>query len=100
MKEIKERLVLVTKPVRELNEGELKSAFGGVMDDTPIWMAVRQLLLEEYEAKINLAAHPEVIKDHGALASVAGGIEALGQFYGQLNTRFEEAHKLAPKGGA
>ncbi|SRR6267142_4848438 len=97
MKELKERLVLVSKPVRELDESELNSAFGGVMADTPIWMAVTQLLLEEFEAKIDETAHPETIRDYGELASAAGGMAALGQFYAQLSNRFKAAHQIAPR---
>jgi hypothetical protein len=97
MKELKERLVAVSKPVRELDESELNSAFGGVMADSPIWMAVTQLLLEEYEAKINETMHPQTIADYGSLAGAAGGMQALNAFYGQLNDRFKAAHQIAPR---
>jgi hypothetical protein len=97
METIKERLVPVAKPVRELNESELRHAFGNVQLDSPIWLAVTQMLLEEYQAHIDETGHRETAKDYGTLAAAAGGMEALGQFYAKLIDRFADAHKVAPR---
>ena len=97
MKAIKERLVLVGKPVRELGESELRAAFAGLSVDSPIWLAITQIILEEYQAKIDEVGHPETVKDYGTLAATAGGVEALGQFYAKLVDRFAEVRGIVPK---
>lgn len=95
MSETKERLVFAAAG-RKLDESELRAAFAGVQDDTPIWQAMQQLLLEEFENTINdtgiLASG-----DHGPLAASAGGMEALGQFYAKLQDHFNDAHEVRPK---
>lgn len=92
----KEELVFAPANRRHLDESELRDAFASVHEDTPIWIAIRQLFLQELQNMI-MATGARASSDPGDLAASAGAMEEIADFYGRLLDRFEDAHAIGPR---
>lgn len=87
------RVIVRTRAEDFLKPGELKAAFAGVTEDTPIWRAVMQLLDDQIQNAQCQVSSPDMADKPGAMTHTAGGLEWLQQFQADLLASYEDAHK-------
>lgn len=86
-----------SQETRDKLEADLRAAFESVAEDTPLWQAIRELLLQEYGEAIDRTGALAGAGEPGVLAASAGAMEALGDFYETLKRNFEAAHQVGPR---
>ncbi len=80
------RRVPVLLPDRQLDEAELRNALANAKG-SPIWDAVLQVLMENYQAAQSQVSTPGMAADPGSLAHAVGGMSLLGDAIGELQDR-------------